>query len=110
MKNNQKHTREEMFRKVDEFVASGLSQPQYCKQEGFPLTTFSHWLQKYRKEKGITTTASPGPFIPVDVISSLAHAGSTTHVPEITITYPTGIKVTCPVDIGTIQLKTLLTI
>lgn len=110
MKNNQKHTREEMFRKVEEWMASGLSQPQYCKQEGFPLTTFSHWLQKYRKEKGITTTASPGPFIPVEVTSSLVHPGSTTHVREITITYPNGIEVKCPADIGTLQLKTLLTI
>jgi hypothetical protein len=103
MRKNQKYTKVEMYHNIEEWETSGLSQPVYCKKKGFALTTFSFWLQKYRKEKGITTRVSATQFIPVEVISSLG-----SPISEINISYPSGIRVTCPLSIGFEQLRALV--
>jgi transposase-like protein len=43
--------RQEMFKKVEAYYQSGLSQPAFCKEQGINKSTFIYWLKKYRKEK-----------------------------------------------------------
>ncbi len=43
--------REEMFKVVESYYQSGLSQPAFCRQQGLNKSTFLYWLKKYRKEK-----------------------------------------------------------
>ena len=43
--------REEMFKIVESYYQSGLSQPAFCRQQGLNKSTFLYWLKKYRKEK-----------------------------------------------------------
>jgi len=109
MRKNQKYSQEEMFVNVEEWHQSGLSQPQYCKHKGFPLTTFSHWVQKYRKQgKGIPVNDVAKSFIPLKVTTPGTVVGQPGTSGEITISYPNGVKVTCPLTIDMEQLRKLV--
>ena len=43
--------KDEMFRIIEAYQKSGLSQPAFCRQEGLNKSTFLYWLKKYRKEQ-----------------------------------------------------------
>ena len=83
---------------------------KYCHQNGIAYTTFKHWVKKMNREKKTAISSQTNTFLPVQVKTTIEdhHAEPSNKV--ITITYPNGIEVKCPVDISTIQLKTLLTI
>ena len=108
MKKNQKHTREEMYEHVVRWKHSGLTQRQYSQQEGFPVTTFSHWIIKYRNQHQNQKTTNSKPFIPVEISSPASTNIPTGEPTGITITYPTGIQVTCPLNIDIEYLRTLI--
>ncbi|MHB2148148.1 IS66 family insertion sequence element accessory protein TnpA [Calditrichota bacterium LG25] len=42
---------DEMFKIIEAYQQSGLSQPAFCRQQGLNKSTFLYWLKKYRKEK-----------------------------------------------------------
>ena len=110
MKKNQKYTPEEMYLAIELRNESGLSQQKYCRQNGIAYNTFKYWVKKYNGEKKPVKPTQVRTFLPVQVNTTteahlLGHSNN-----EITITYPNGIEIKCPVDISTIQLKTLLTI
>ncbi len=109
MRKSQKYSKEEMFLAIEMWRESGLAQIQFCDRENLSIATFGYWLKKYRKEKG-----QPKPsrektvkaFIPVEVPKTIGPASTT--IDQIGITYPNGVKVTCPASIGIQQLKTLI--
>jgi transposase-like protein len=110
MKNNQKYTQEEMYLAIELWKESGLPQQKYSRQNSIAYNTFKYWVRKYNREKQPVKPVQANTFLPVQVKTTTeAHLLHHTNK-EITITYPNGIEVKCPVDIGTIQLKTLLTI
>ena len=51
---------QEMFKFVEEYKQSGLTQEQFCDQNGFSIFKFKYWITKYNKLK----TSS---FIPLHV-------------------------------------------
>ena len=108
MRKNQKYTQEEMYNHIVRWKKSGLSQKQYSNQEGFPVTTFSHWIIKYRNEQQAQKVYNPKPFIPVEITSFPTMNISMDGTNCITITYPTGIQVTCPLTINIEHLRTLI--
>ena len=71
--------REEMFKIVESYYQSGLSQPAYCRQQGLNKSTFLYWIKKYRKEK-------QNDFLPLQV-----NAAKTTFNLELDL--PNGIKI-----------------
>jgi len=70
---------EEMFKIVESYYQSGLSQPAYCRQQGLNKSTFLYWIKKYRKEK-------QNDFLPLQV-----NAAKTTFNLELDL--PNGIKI-----------------
>ena len=108
MRKNQKYTQADMYKSIDLWKESGLSQQKYSKQNGIAYNTFKYWLKKYQGEKETLKPAMSNSFLPVKIKTAedcqLQHTSKT-----ITITYPNGIEVRCPSDISAIQLKTLLT-
>ena len=48
--NRSENRREEMFRHVEAWEVSGLSQRQYCHQQGFSVSTFSYWRKRHRSD------------------------------------------------------------
>ena len=110
MKKNQKYTQEEMYLAIELWKESGLSQQKYCRQNSIAYNTFKYWVKKYNGEKKPVKTDQVNAFLPVQVKTMADDHLSQHSNKEITITYPNGIEVKCPADIGTMQLKTLLTI
>ena len=108
MRINQKYTKEEMYKHIVRWQDSGLTQKQYSEQEGFPLTTFSYWIIKYRKQYKNQKTTGPSPFVPVKITSPAYENIPSSSLPCITISYPSGIRVTCPATIGIDYLQNLI--
>jgi len=111
MRKNQKYSKEQMYLAKEKWQSSGLTQLQFCKRENLSKSTFGYWLKKYRKEQGQPKPSREKPvkaFIPVEVPKTM-------EVPvlgngQIEITYPNGVKVSCPESINVHQLKSLISI
>ncbi len=41
----------EMFERIERFLASGLSQTAFCRQEGLRHNLFRYWLKKYHLQE-----------------------------------------------------------
>lgn len=59
----------EMFERVERFLASGLSQTAFCRQEGLGYNPFRYWLKKYQLQEALSTSAiaTPADFIPLRI-------------------------------------------
>ena len=53
--------------KVEKCKASGLSQAKWCKLNGVPQSTYSHWKQRFYQFEGLTQESK---FVEVPVVSS----------------------------------------
>jgi len=42
-----------MYRIIERWQSSGLSQSKFCREEKLPKSAFGYWLRKYKKEKGL---------------------------------------------------------
>jgi transposase-like protein len=110
MRKNQKYTQEEMYIAIELWKESGLSQKKYCKQNHLSLSTFRYWQKKYQKDKSGNDHNTVQSFIPVHIPQSIDTSIQVVNPEYITITYPNGIKVNCPVSIHIEQLHTLIKI
>lgn len=73
-------------RHVEQYLASGLTQAQYCKQHRLREKQLSYWKIKFEQQFDTTTTAA---FIPVTV----APENSPPTCPQLRITLPSGIVI-----------------
>jgi len=96
-----------MYLAIEMWQESGLSQQQFCTREKLSVKTFGNWLKKYREERGGNGFYSElgNAFIPVELDETDKFRSVEGN--QIEITYPSGIRVTCPANIGVQQLKTL---
>jgi len=108
MKKNQKYTKEEMYLAIELWQESKKTKAEYCRQNKISGDTFKYWYNKYRKEKAIQEPVKTHSFIPVDITKPENTPESANNITCITITYPTGVQVTCPTGIGVQQLKALI--
>jgi transposase-like protein len=106
MKKNQKYTREEMFMAIELWKESGLPQKTYCGQNNLSFSTFKYWQKKYQKEIGNDKAqVSTHSFIPVHV----PKAPEADIAPGIiTISYPNGVTIDCPVNTRIDLLRSLI--
>ena len=107
----QRHQRNKskMFGAIERWQSSGVSQVQFCVQEGIPKSTFYYWHIKYKKEKGylaVSKKRSHQDFIPIKVTQAKNNNISTAS--GIEISFPNGVQVNCPAGIDIQQLKTLI--
>ncbi|HKK09315.1 MAG TPA: transposase [Bacteroidales bacterium] len=111
MRKNQKYSKEEMYLAVELWQESGLSQVKFCSREKLSVKTFSYWLRKYRKEKGVSTEGDKkvsDTFIPVEISKDAASAYANSNSGRIDVSFPNGVQLSCPVGIDIGQLKTLI--
>lgn len=82
---------QEMLQKVERFLASALSQTEFCRQEGLAYNPFRYWLKKYQLKEALSppVVEKPTDFIPLRVVS----AEPTTPSAACVIEYPSGIVV-----------------
>ena len=105
MKKNQKYTQEEITLAIDMWKESGLTKAQFCKRENISRNTFKYWQSRYRqvqvpikKHKGFIPLEVTEPTQPDFIVDSAC----------ITISYPNGVQVQCPMNINDKQLKSLI--
>lgn len=85
---------------IEKYLASNLTQKQFCEQEQLTYSTFQLWLKKYRQTNGDSENArchAGNNFVPL-TFKPLA-------VPsEYTIEYPNGVvlRVSSPIDLATL--------
>ena len=111
MQKNQRYSKEEMFLAIELWQESGLSQRKFCNREKLSLQTFGYWLRKYRNEKlGPTEENPPETFIPVKVPGTRIKGPSLLSSANIEISFPNGVRLSCPAGVDIAQLKTLINI
>ena len=111
MRKNQKYSKEEMYQAIALWHESGLSQVKFCSGEKLPVKTFSYWLRKYRKEKGLLECPiqkASKTFIPVEVSNGRTLNRTNPDYGRIELAFPNGVQLSCPVNIDISQLKTLI--
>jgi transposase-like protein len=109
MRKNQKYSKEQIYLAIEKWQASGLSQYQFCKQEDISKSTFGYWYKKYKQEQSISGFSPKKPdktFLPLEF--STHSPESSENPPErITITYPNGVQVSCPLILDSHRLTNL---
>lgn len=111
MRKNQKYTQEEMYLAIEMWKESGLSQKQYCKQENLAHSTFQYWHEKYKgnnPNKRRSKLSASNSFIPVQVTKHDDIITTPVMEENITITYPNGVQISCPITIPEYKLKSLI--
>ena len=99
-----------MYRAIEKWQESGLTQVKFCKQERLSAKAFCYWLRKYRSEKAgtVPTTENNSAFIPVS-LSDTSNTGPILQpVQRIELFFPNGVRLNCPAGIEVNQLKTLI--
>jgi hypothetical protein len=81
----------EMFERVERFLASGLSQTEFCREEGLRYNPFRYWLKKYQLQGALSSSAiaTSADFIPLRITPAEPAAPSST----CEIEFPSGVVV-----------------
>jgi hypothetical protein len=108
MKSNKKYVREQVYALIESWQKSGLTQKQFCARENLSHSTFKYWRKKYRINQERNTKLSENAFIPIKLAGRHAQSESENYQKSITITYPNGIEIKCPVNIAVRQLEALI--
>ena len=99
-----------MFRVIEQWQSSGISQVHYCRREGIAKSTFYYWHIKYKKEKGLPPVVSrqkgEQAFIPVE--TPFPEKTNMSGDNRIEVFFPNGVHLNCPVGIDIRQIKTLI--
>lgn len=88
---------------VVEFLNSGLTQKEFCKQKGLILGRFVYYLQLHRKQYQVKSPQDTSTFSEVIVKKS-----ATSSADEIKIELPNGFRCQVACDIHPDQLKKIL--
>jgi len=110
MGKNQRHSKEAMFLSIELWQESGVSQKAFCDKEELSVPTFRYWLRKYKNEKESATKSNKEEsFIPLRVpgIDSMIRSCEVS-TERITVSFPNGVRVSCPVGIDMHQLRNLI--
>ncbi|NQY67138.1 MAG: hypothetical protein HRT72_05365 [Flavobacteriales bacterium] len=94
---------------IDLWKESGLSKRAYSIEAKLAYKTFSNWVKKYDPTfvAGLKKSKkTPTPFIPIEV-SNPIDLVSSEHT-SIEISYPSGVRMSCPTSMNLSQLKALI--
>ncbi len=103
MRKNQKYTREQMYEAIEMCQREGISPKDYCQQHQIPYPSFQYWLRKYRNEQLNQHIKSENGFLPVHIEDA-----ANFHSDRLTIRYPNGIQVCCPLNTPVHLLQSLI--
>jgi hypothetical protein len=103
MRKNQKYSQEQMFSAIESCLRDGISPKEYCREKHIPYPSFQYWLRKYRKEQINQNQKPTEGFLPVRIEGSPLSGSD-----ELTIQYPSGIQVRCPLNTPVHLLQSLI--
>jgi hypothetical protein len=93
-----------MFRVVERYQDSSLTQSAFCQAESLALSTFQYWLSQYEKCRPCSSDFAQ-PFVEVQAQSPKAAANA-----AIVLSYPNGVSVSLSHDVELTLLKELITL
>jgi transposase-like protein len=99
---------EEMFRVVERYHHSGLTQKRFCKSEGFALSTLQFWISRYKKQK--RQNQQNGSSIPAAFMELKPQSPVPSSNNAIVLSYPSGVTLTLHKDVELSLLKELITL
>jgi hypothetical protein len=94
---------EKMYALVEQWGTSGLSKKEFSQQAGISYYSFLYWAQKYSRERNLTQKKPTEIFVPLQMEYPANMQG-----PSLEVTYPNGVKLTCPPSISFEELHQLI--
>ncbi|NQY01196.1 MAG: hypothetical protein HRT70_08750 [Flavobacteriaceae bacterium] len=94
---------------IDLWKESGLSKRAYSIEAKLGYKTFSNWVKKYDPTfvaKLKKPQKTPAPFIPIEISNPIDLFSA--EPTNIEISYPNGVRMSCPVSMDLSQLKSLI--
>lgn len=82
---------QQMVTLVEQYLSSGLTQKQFCRQESVPLSTLHYWLRHYRR-KNQNSQQTSAEFIPLG-FTSKRNMPAPLSQPTYAVEYPNGVLV-----------------
>ena len=92
-----------MYVLVEQWSTSGLSKKAFSQKAGVSYDSFLYWAQKYSREQNGLKKKPEEIFVPLQV----EYPANIQELP-LEITYPNGVKLTCPPSISFEQLQQLI--
>jgi hypothetical protein len=89
---------EDMFKLVEECLASGKSKKAFCREKNIPQWRYFYWQKKYYQQQSISSQAE---FV-------LLNPSETSKHQELKIAYPNGVVVIVPSSISLLEMKKLI--
>lgn len=80
MRNNSE-VRQQMFKIIEQWKQSGLSQKVFCQQQLIDFHKFSYWYKCYRRQHGIAGNRKSG-FVKLKIEKSVAPTSVEIHFPD----------------------------
>ena len=97
---------QEMFRVVERFRDSGLTQKSFCKTEGVALSTLQYWISRYKKQNRQNQQSGSG--FPELFVELKPQSSKPSFSNTIVVSYPSGVKLTLHKDVDVTLLKELI--
>lgn len=95
---NSPEVREQMFKLIEQWQGSGVTQNVFCQQHSIRYHVFHYWYRRYRQNKSEGNNSS---FVKLQIAKPVA-AGS------IEINYPGGIRIIFHEPVSSSYLKALV--
>ena len=96
-----KQTQEDMFRVIDLWKQSGVSQKAYCEQNNIRYHVFHYWYKRFRNQGGAVEDSA---FVPLNVKPSTFSVSNS----AVEILLPDGKRILFHQPVGPDYLKALI--
>ena len=93
----------EMFRVVEHYLESGMTQKRFCESEGLALSTLQFWVSRYKQHQ--STPENSGAFVELKAQPPASSVNDT-----MVLTYPNGVTLSLSGAIELVSLKQLITL
>ena len=97
---NQPEVREQMFRLIEQWQQSGLTQNLFCEQQPIKYHVFHYWYKRYR-EQHADPQSNVGSFVKLQIAKSSSAGG-------VEINFPGGIRLIFHEPVSSSYLKSLV--
>ena len=97
----QPEVREQMFKLIDQWQQSSLTQNAFCQQQSIKYHVFHYWYKRYREQHAIDQQINTASFVKLQIAKS-SSSGS------VEIYYPGGIRLVFHEAVSSSYLKALV--
>lgn len=97
---NSPEVREQMFKQIEEWQQSGLTQNVFCEQQSIRYHVFHYWYKRYREQQA-NSHSNASPFVKLQIAKPASAC-------SVEINYPGGIRIKFHEPVSSNYLKVLV--